>query len=293
MTSTLRDEWITLDGLNFFYRDWGGSGQPVVLLHGLASTCHIWDQVAPLLAEDYRVIAMDQRGHGESAKPDYGYDFASVGKDLEGLLEGKDLRNPIIVGHSWGGDVALEFAVSNPEMPGGLCFIDGGMIDASSRHASLQQAREQMAPPDFTGVNLQEFLEMIRREATGMAAVAGGEEVILANFEILAGGAFRAKLSRENHLRIVDALWDHHPAALYPAVKCPVLIMPARQQGHQDALERESRRSRSVDTAADLLPVSKTLWLEDSIHDVPVQRPQLVASLIKEQIDGGFFSSGV
>ena len=98
---------FTLNGLSFHYRDWGGTGQLVVLLHGLASTCQIWDLVAPILADDYAVVALDQRGHGRSAKPDYGYDFATVGGDLLALIEAKGMERPLIAGHSWGGDVAL------------------------------------------------------------------------------------------------------------------------------------------------------------------------------------------
>ena len=57
-----------------------------MLLHGLASTHRIWDLVAPLLAQDFSVVALDQRGHGESAKPDSGYDFGTVAADLNGLF---------------------------------------------------------------------------------------------------------------------------------------------------------------------------------------------------------------
>ena len=64
MAQAPRDEWVTIDGLKFYYRDWGGPGQLVLLLHGLASTCHIWDMVAPILAQNHRVVALDQRGHG-------------------------------------------------------------------------------------------------------------------------------------------------------------------------------------------------------------------------------------
>ena len=79
-----KDEWIDAGGLSFHCRDWGGSGQPILLLHGLASTCHIWDQAAPILARSFAVVDMDLRGHGESAKPDHGYDFASVSGDVGG-----------------------------------------------------------------------------------------------------------------------------------------------------------------------------------------------------------------
>ena len=289
MTKDPRDEWITLNELSFHIRDWGGTGQPVVLLHGLASTCHIWDLVAPFLADDYAVVALDQRGHGLSAKPNYGYDFATVGGDLLALINGKEMERPLIVGHSWGGDVALEFAVANPDVPMGLCFVDGGTIEPSARHETLEQAKEQMAPPVFTGVTIQEFSDRIRARRTSMRPEA--QDIVLANFEVLEDNTIRAWLSRDNHLRIIEALWEHHPSALYSQVKCPVLIMPARQQNDPSTAERMSRRAESIATVAELLPVSKTVWLEDSVHDVPIQRPELVAGVIKQNIVDGFFTA--
>ena len=111
----------------------------------------------------------------------------------------------------------------------------------------------------------------------------------MANFETREDGTLRAKLSRDNHLRIIRALWEHHPRELYPRVPCPVLMMPARQQANPDAYERTLARSESIAAAEDRLPNSKTVWLDNSIHDVPVQRPELVAQIIREHILGGFF----
>ena len=66
-------------------------------------------------------------------------------------------------------------------------------------------------------------------------------------------------------------------------------MMPARQQTNPDAYERTLARSESIEAAESLLPNSKTAWLENSIHDVPVQRPELVAETIREHILAGFF----
>ena len=286
MPQAHRDEWVTIDGLSFHCQEWGGAGQPVLLLHGLASTSHIWSLVGPLLAEDFAVLAMDQRGHGDSAKPDHGYDFASVANDAAGVIEVKALNNPIVVGHSWGGDVALELAVAHPGLARGLCFIDGGMIEPSSRYQSLDEAREQMSPPVFTGVKMEEFRERLRPRTEELGPAF--EAMVLANFQTLDDGSIRAKLSRDNHIRIIEALWEHHPLALYPKVDCPVLIMPARQSG-PEAQSRSLLRAETVAAAADSLPRSKTVWMEDSIHDVPVQRPELVAGTIKSNFDSGFF----
>ncbi len=288
-----QDEWTRYGGLRLHVRNWGGSGRPVVLLHGLASTCRIWDLVAPILARDFSVIAVDQRGHGDSGKPDKGYDFATVASDTAALLAGRGIRRPILVGHSWGADVALELAAARPGLLQGLVFVDGGTIDPSARYDSLDDALEQMAPPDFRGVTPAQFLEHVRSggqwaqliDQHGQAA----QDIILANFEILDDGTLRSRLSRENHLRIIRALWKHHPRDLYPNVDCPVLMLPARQKDNPDHYERTLARTESFAAAEELLPSSRTVWLEDSIHDVPVQRPELVAATIRDQINSGFF----
>ena len=191
-----QDKWLTIEALSFHYRDWGDGEQEIILLHGLASTCHIWDMVAPLLAEGgHRVVAMDQRGHGASAKPEQGYDFGTVSRDLTGLIEGLGMERPLIVGHSWGADVALEFAVANPKVPKGLCFVDGGMIQPSARYASLDQAREQMAPPIFSGVTLAAFTQRVQSRQASTPMSPGAEAAVLANFEVLPDDTIRAWLT--------------------------------------------------------------------------------------------------
>ena len=68
--STPTDRAVPGDGVSLHARDWGGNGQAVVLLHGLASNARIWDGVAPRLAgAGLRVVALDQRGHGASDQP--------------------------------------------------------------------------------------------------------------------------------------------------------------------------------------------------------------------------------
>ena len=293
MSAFPSDEWTRYGGLRMHVRDWGGEGRPVVLLHGLASTCRIWDFVGPLLARHFSVIAVDQRGHGDSGKPDHGYDFASVGNDVAAILSGRGIERPVLVGHSWGADVALELAAAQPELLQGIVFVDGGTIDASARYDTLDDALRQMAPPDFSGVTPSQFLERVRSGGQWATLIGQhgppAEEIILGNFETLDDGTLRAKLSRDNHLRIIEALWDHHPRELYPEVKCPVLMMPARQRENPDAYERTLARSESIAAAESLLTRSKTAWLEDSIHDVPVQRPELVAETIRSHIQAGYF----
>ena len=289
MINQPKDIYINLRGLPFHYRDWGGDGQPVLLLHGLASTCHIWDLVAPALAADFRVAALDQRGHGQSAQVDEGYDFATVLGDASAFIEVMGWERPVVVGHSWGADVALELAVAQPEAVSGIVFVDGGTIDISNRPGrTREQIREDMAPPIFTGFTPEMMRERVESNGRfGPNPPPAVTEAVLANFRVLDDGTIQSNLRRENHLRIIDALWDHKPAELYAQLQCPVLMLPARQS-NPDAGDRRFRREESIARAESLLPRSKTVWMEDSIHDVPLQRPQLVADTIREHLLNGF-----
>ena len=108
-------------------------------------------------------------------------------------------------------------------------------------------------------------------------------------FEVKDDNTVRARLSRENHMRLIEACWDHHPSRLYTRVKCPVLLMPARRTDADPEAARRFRREEAIAVASRELPRSETVWLEDSIHDVPLQRPELVATVIREHIESGFF----
>ena len=106
--STPTDRAVPGDGISLHARDWGGSGQALALLHGLASNARIWDGVAPrLVGAGLRVVALDLRGHGDSDQPGSGYDFGQVGRDLQAALAALGLDRPVLVGHSWGANVAL------------------------------------------------------------------------------------------------------------------------------------------------------------------------------------------
>ena len=286
-----RDDWVSLGGLRVHYRDWGGQGQPVVLVHGLASTCHIWDLVAPILSHRFAVLALDQRGHGKSDSPESGYDFATVAGDLHKFIQALGIERPVLVGHSWGGSVAVEYAFRNPVVPQGLCLIDGGTMEISAAPGmTLERAREVMAPPDFSGMAMDQLRDMGRSWDFGFDVTPEIEEIMMANFEEVEEGTVRARLSRANHMAVIEAFWHHRPSALYSQVECPVLLMPTRRGADHGPDEWRLSVQKGIALAGRMLPASKTIWLEDSVHDVPLQRPELVAKVIEDHIRDGFFA---
>ncbi|MDQ0770177.1 3-oxoadipate enol-lactonase [Pseudarthrobacter defluvii] len=102
------------DGVHISLQESGDPGAPpVVLLHALGDTAGDWRTIAGALAADYRVLAVDLRGHGGSGRPGK-YSFELMRDDVAIVLEALDLRNVILVGHSMGGVVAYLVALAQP-----------------------------------------------------------------------------------------------------------------------------------------------------------------------------------
>ncbi len=278
------DKFIPLRGLRFHYREYGRQGaRPLVLLHGVASNARIWITTAPLLAERFHVLALDQRGHGESDKPDSGYDFASVVADVLALLDALVLERLVLIGHSWGGNVALEFAARYPERTAGLVLVDGGFMELSGRPGmTWERAEREMAPPDLTHLTPSKLIEMARQWELGPIWSDEVEAALLANFDVMEAGTIRPRLSRSNHMQVVRALWDQRPSELCPRVRCPVLFVAAEREASGRTREWMEMKREAIAQMATLLADCRVRWFPDTIHDIPLQRPTELAQTIEE-----------
>src|SRR5690349_3136704 len=109
--STIR----TPDGVNISY-DTFGSGDPVVLVHGLGSYVGDWQAQIDALSREFQVVAIDLRGHGESDKPAGPYSVALFASDVAAVIGGLRLGPSHVVGLSLGGAVAFQLAVDRPDV---------------------------------------------------------------------------------------------------------------------------------------------------------------------------------
>ena len=107
------------DGTGLWLGSEDGDGPPVVLLHGLACTSRMWDEVRARLVPSRRVVIVDLRGHGQSLPVRGGFALEQQADDVRRILEELDLRDAVLVGHSGGGYAALAFAVRFPEVARG------------------------------------------------------------------------------------------------------------------------------------------------------------------------------
>src|SRR4051794_7291389 len=118
---------VFLHGHPVSFEEAGPTDAPVVvLLHGIAGSCHTWDPVLPLLVPDVRVIAPDLLGHGLSAKPRGDYSLGAQACGVRDLLAALGHDRISLVGHSLGGGIAMQFAYQFPERVQRLALISSG-----------------------------------------------------------------------------------------------------------------------------------------------------------------------
>jgi pimeloyl-ACP methyl ester carboxylesterase len=273
--------FVEVGGLKLEFQQWGASDAPasLVLVHGLGSSMHIWDLVGPLLARDsLRVVAFDQRGHGQSDQPDHGYDFRSVVADLAGLLDAVGINSPpVLVGHSWGASVVLHFAVAHTSRCAGLALVDGGISSPGERW-TWEETERRLRPPDLDGVS---WSDLHRRMSQNNGAFADPrtEPVGRSLFNVDAEGRVTRRFRIPNHMQVVRALWQQRPADLLPQVRCPVLLLPARKSS--DPADMRDSKAASVQRALVIQPNARVRWFEETVHDVPLQRPEELADELR------------
>jgi len=270
--------YVLVNGVRLHFQEWGGSdpSATVVLVHGLGSSSHIWDLVGPLLAADgIRAVALDQRGHGESDQPDGGYDFGLVVGDLSGFMEAVGIpTTPVLAGHSWGASVVLHFAAANPGRAAGIVLVDGGTSSPGERW-SWEQTESRLRPPDLDGLKWADLHQRMSRN-NGAYADPRAEAVGRSLFNVDAEGRVTRRFRVPNHMQVVRALWEQRPAELLEGVRCPVLILPARQAS--DPPDMQANKAASIDRALRLQPQARVRWFDDTVHDVPLQRPHELAT---------------
>ena len=289
-------------------REFGGDARPFLLVHGLASNARVWDGVARILAaHGHRVAAVDLRGHGLSEAPDDGYDTDTAADDLAGLADALDLRSPVVVGQSWGGNVVLSLAARYPGVAAAVACVDGGWLRPRASFASFDECWSVLAPPVLDGVRYADVAERIR--AAHPDWPEQGIDGTLANLVELPGGGVRARLAREHHREILHSMYEQDPADWYPRVGVPVLLVPAVGEeptgeeptgeepageqpgddgadGDRSRAARESAVRESVRAALAALPSARARWYPGADHDLHAQYPDRLAADLEELAHG-------
>jgi pimeloyl-ACP methyl ester carboxylesterase len=253
----------------------GGDGVPFLLVHGLASNLRTWEGVAARLAAlGHPVAAVDLRGHGQSDKPDDGYDFATMSADLAAVLDALGFDGPVVAGQSTGGNLAVELAAQAPGRVSGVVGVDGGALELTRQWPVWEACLDALAPPRLAGTPADDVEQWFRSAHPEWSA--WGIEATMANYERLPDGTIRPWLSFERHVRILRSLWEHRPSEVIPTLDVPVLLVLAESGEPKDGAEQKRAVAREIAAVSAKVSVE---WVTGD-HDLHVQFPVELAELM-------------
>lgn len=278
--------YVQTGDIRIRFLEWPGPSQEspaLLLLHGLTSCAETWSFIAPLLTQRFHVYALDLRGHGETDKPDHGYDFHTISADVAALLEGVGIERAVLAGHSWGASVAACLAASRGDLVSHLIMVDGGFFSPRRRAGMTLERWESMLAPEEIYATRETYLAAASHSLGHLTPEL--EEIFMASVYMNGDGSVREKLGRENQVRILRAMWDYHPEDIYARIKCPALLVPARS-GDPEMARFVQAKEEGIAEVQKLMPQAKVVWIEDSVHDLQLQRPKELAEAVLEFVGG-------
>ena len=256
-----RSATVAVNGLVLSYLAWGNPGLPaLLLLHGLSANAHVWDHLARSLSDRFRITALDQRGHGDSAwSPDGAYATFDMMADLLELDEALALSPLTMVGSSMGGRNALAFAACYPDRVRRLVVVDIG------------PARDPEAPPTPPDPNREEAPMIFDTADAAVAwmrktypsrSLALCRERVRHNTRALPDGRVTWKWDPALYAprRAAEDLWP-----LMPQVACPTLVV----RGELSTVLTRRTARQMVET----LPQCRLVEIPGVGHNVTTDRP--------------------
>jgi pimeloyl-ACP methyl ester carboxylesterase len=281
----VHDFTVDLGSLTLACREYGGSGRPVVLVHGGPGlNLAIWDEFAPLLTDRYRVIAYDQRCNGRSDDSEP-CSFDAFVDDLHAVVRALELEHPAILGQSWGGWIALSYAARYDDAAA-LVVADGpityGMPEITgSEWLEIERLHGENPLFAFAGTEAEadELLAELRRSRRYDRF---DEAVARRNMRLDRDGRLRYRWSLDEYLRLDriafgDAISRLDPDAIYPRIRCPVLLVGATEGKQAEPGKPFSRAA--VEAVHARYPDPCVTWLPVH-HALPIEAPHQFAGLV-------------
>ena len=277
------DHSLAVDGLTFHYVSWGlESAPPVVLLHGLTGHARSWDALARALAPRFRVIAVDQRGHGDSDHASDGdYGVATMATDFAGFVDALALGRFALVGLSMGGRVSIAYAGAHPSRIERLCIVD---IGPEIHLPGMDRIRLMMAGSPERFESEEQVVELVRRANPRMAE-AGLRDRVHFGLRRLPDGGFAWKydkalrdMMRQGGRRETIDLWEP-----LRRITAPTLLV----RGAESDILSPDIAKRTVDA----LPDGRLVEIAGASHTVPADQPETFARAVLAFLEGSSWLS--
>jgi pimeloyl-ACP methyl ester carboxylesterase len=271
---------VDLPDVSLHYWEWPGDPPPIVCLHPSSHYGRIWEWVAERLAPSFRVLAPDQRGHGDSGwiKPASGAGAEDYAADLEGLADNLGLERFVVAGHSLGARTGMVYAALHPARASHLVLVGGphystihpgADVEYWQNNARNTAARSRRQPSAAVAI------EAVRTQYPQLSQAAL-EHVVEHNTRRLDDGGVEWKYDPTfvaEGLR--HALDDLRPYAA--RISCPVLILRAEK-----SWELTEERMPEVESVFSGSPSVQTLTIAGAVGNLELEKPDEVARAIRE-----------
>ncbi len=278
------DEFIEIDGYQLHYVEIG-KGKPVLLIPGSFSTYRAWNAILPRLSEEYRLLALDYLGTGDSDKPRSGFRY-TIGEQADRaarLIRKLRLGKTHLIGASYGGAIVMNIAARYPEIVGKVVCIEGGILKPKAlpanpienllRHPILGDAA--IAIIRSGAVN-----RMVGRWITGEwypKLTADQKQRLLAEISFSARSASRVAWCWIAKSPQTMVAFDEEAKR----IAAPMLYLAGKKSEYRTMAEENIRFLR------DNLPQAKIVEFAEGIHDLALQKPREITRAILE-----FFANG-
>lgn len=168
-----KSDFVHVNGIRLHYLDWGGTGPTLIFLTGMGSSAYIFNKFGPRFTDEFRVLALTRRGHGDSDYPETGYDADTLIEDIRQFMDRLQVDKAILVGHSLAGVELTHFAATHPTRVEKLIYLDA-LDDRRREPAIFEQnplrnveiKKEEIFPRTF-----DEFIAMVKRDIPEFADI--------------------------------------------------------------------------------------------------------------------------
>lgn len=249
--------------MELFFREFG-QGSPVLILHGLFGFSDNWQTIAKGLSDHYLVVTPDLRNHGRS--PHVGtHSYAAMAEDVRVFMEKHWMFSAALVGHSMGGKVAMQLALSHPEMVERLVVVDMEPGKAEDNHSSIFRALLDLDLSKMAGrKDIESYL-------TDRIPDAGTRQFLLKNVTREDDGRFTWKMN-------LPVLWKHYSDILAgvkgdPYDKPTLFIRGSRSDYIKDA---------DIPFIHSLFPKAEFVTVEGAGHWVHADKPNELLQTLKD-----------
>jgi pimeloyl-ACP methyl ester carboxylesterase len=275
------DVFVRANGLRLHLLDWGGEGQPILLIHATGFLAALWHPVAVALTSRAHVLGLDLRGHGDS-EPGNSYYWSVFPDDLGGVLSALNLGPALLLGHSVGGATAALCAARYPDLVKGLVLVDPviypewlydspELAEASDLYRNAGRRRREWPSREAMRRSLESKLPFVRWQPEVFDLYV--QEAVRASSD----GQVTLKCSPETEATIYRETLRFN---LWPEIvtaRVPTLVLRG--------LAEHGVRSTTAQDLAEKLPMADDWPVESASHLIPMEAPDEVAKAVQVMLE--------